>query len=95
MSRKYTAEFKREAVRMMTDGGLSVPAVSKKLGVTENQLYAWRKKARLEGEAAFPGSGHLTPLEEECRQLRAEVKRLEQEREILKKASAFFASQMK
>lgn len=95
MSMKYTPEFKREAVRMMTDQGLSVPDVSKRLGVTENQLYAWRKKARLEGSAAFPGSGHLTPIEEENRRLKAEVKRLEMERDILKKASAFFASQMK
>ena len=44
---------------------------------------------------AFPGSGHLTPLEEENRRLRAEVKRLEMERDILKKATAFFATQMK
>jgi transposase len=95
MSRKYTAEFKREAVRMMTEQGLSVPEVSKKLGVTENQLYAWRKKAQLEGDTAFPGSGRLTPLEEENRRLKAENKRLEMERDILKKASVFFASQMK
>jgi len=44
---------------------------------------------------AFPGSGHLTPVEEELRQLRADVKRLEMERDILKKATAFFATQMK
>lgn len=95
MSTKYTPEFKREAVRMMTEQELSVPEVSKRLGVTENQLYTWRKKARLQGAAAFPGSGHLTPVEEENRRLKAEIKRLEAERDILKKASAFFASQMK
>ena len=95
MSQKYTAEFKREAIRMMTEMGLSVPAVAEKLGVTASQLYAWRKKARLAGEDAFPGSGRLTPVEEENRRLKADVKRLEQERDILKKASAFFASQMK
>jgi transposase len=95
MSRKYTAEIKHEAVRMLTDGGLSVSDVAKKLGVTQNQLYAWRKKARLEGDAAFPGSGHLTPIEEENRRLKADVKRLEMERDILKKASTFFASQMR
>jgi transposase len=94
-TKRYTIEFKREAVRMMTELRMSVPEVSKKLGVTENQLYAWRKKFRLEGNAAFPGSGHLTPIEEENHKLRAEIKRLELERDILKKASAFFASQMK
>jgi transposase len=95
MSTKYTPEFKREAVRMMIDQGLSVPEVSERLGVTEDELYTWRKKARLEGSAAFPRSGHLTPIEEENRRLKAEIKRLEMERDILKKASAFFASQMK
>lgn len=92
---KYTPEFKREAVRMMIEDGLSVPEVSRKLGVRENQLYGWRKKFREQGAEAFPGSGRLSPLEEENRRLKAEVKRLEMERDILKKASAFFASQMK
>ena len=95
MATKYSPEFKREAIRMMTELGLSVPEVSKKIGVHESQLYDWRKKARLEGAAAFPGSGRLTPLEEDNRRLKAEVKRLEMERDILKKASAFFATQMK
>ena len=95
MATKYTAEFKREAVRMMTEQGLSVPEVSRKLGVTEGQLYAWRKQFREQGPEAFPGSGRLSPLEEENRRLQAMVKRLEMERDILKKASAFFASQMK
>lgn len=95
MATMYTPEFKREAIRMMTEQGLSVPEVAKKIGVNESQLYHWRKQARLDGTAAFPGSGRLTPLEEENRRLKAEVKRLEMERDILKKASAFFATQMK
>ena len=95
MATKYSPEFKREAIRMMTELGLSVPEVSKKIGVNESQLYDWRKKARLEGTAAFPGSGRLTPLEEENRRLKAEVKRLEMVCDILKKAGAFFATQMK
>jgi transposase len=68
----------------MTERGLSVPDVSKKLGVTENQLDGGRKKARLESEAALPGSGRLTPLEDENRRLKAEAKRRERERDILK-----------
>jgi transposase len=95
MAMKYTPEFKREAVRMMTELGLSVSEVSSKLGVTKSQLYDWRKVAKAQGQAAFPGSGHLTPIEEENRRLKAENKRLEMERDILKKATAFFASQMK
>ena len=49
-------------------------------------------RGELQGAGAFPGSGHLTPLEEENRTLRADVKRLEMERDILKKATAFFAA---
>jgi transposase len=80
---------------MMTEQGLSVLEVSNKIGVKDSQLYDCRKKARLERMAAFPGSGRLTPLEEENRRHKAEIKPLEMKREILKKASAFFATQMK
>ncbi len=95
MAMKYTAGFKREAVRMMTELGLGVTKVSKKLGVAQSQLYDWRKKARLAGMvAAIPGSGHLTPLEEEHCTLKAKIKRPEMEWDILKTASAIFARQM-
>jgi transposase len=55
-------------------------------------LHEWTKAHLQDGAAAFPGSGHQTPAEAELRQLRAEVKRLEMERDILKKATAFFAA---
>ena len=89
----YTAEFKLQAVRMITDQKLSVAEVARRLDVGENVLHAWKKAALKNGTNAFPASGSLTPLEEENRRLRAEVKRLEAERDILKKATAFFASQ--
>jgi transposase len=91
----YTPEFKLRAVTMITDQKLSVAEVARRLGVPENRLHEWKKALATKGIDAFPGSGHLTPLEEENRRLRAEVKRLEGERDILKKATAFFASQMK
>ena len=91
----YPPEFKVRAVAMMTDQGLSVAEVSRQLGVSESGLHEWKKAVRERGTAAFPGSGHQTPLEEENRRLRADVKRLEMERDILKKAAAFFATQMK
>ncbi len=96
MARKrktYTPEFKLQAVRMILEQKLSVAEVGRRLGVGENLLHAWKKAVLKDGAKAFPGSGHLTPLEEENRKLRAEVKRLETERDILKKATAFFASQ--
>lgn len=88
-------EFKLRAVAMMTDQGLSVAEVSRQLGVSESRLHEWKKAVREKGAAAFPGSGHQTPLEDENRRLRAEVKRLEMERDILKKGTAFFATQGK
>ena len=91
----YTAEFKLQAVKMITEQKLSVAEVARRLGVTENLLHAWKKAVLKKGSDAFPGSGHLTPVEEELRRLRAEVKRLEMERDILKKATAFFAAQTK
>jgi transposase len=89
----YTAEFKLAAVKMILEQKLSGAEVARRLGVGENLLHTWKKAVLAGGANAFPGSGHLTPLEEENRKLRAEVKRLEAERDILKKATAFFASQ--
>ena len=91
----YTSEFKLAAVKMITEQKLSVAEVARRLGVTENRLHDGKKALATKGADAFPGSGHLTPQEEEIRKLRADVKRLEAERDIRKKATAFFASQMK
>jgi transposase len=88
----YTPEFKLQAVKMVTDQRLSVAEVARRLGIPENRLHEWKKAVGAEGAAAFPGSGHLTPVEEELRRLRADVKRLEMERDIRKKATAFFAA---
>ena len=94
MARKfYAPEFKLQAVKMILDQKLSVAEVARRLGVGENLLHTWKKAVLAGGAKAFPGSGQLTPLEEENRKLRAEVKRLETERDILKKATAFFATQ--
>jgi len=89
----YTPEFKLAAVKMITEQKLSVAEVARRLGVTENLLHSWKKAVLKDGTDAFPGSGHLTPVEDELRRLRAEVKRLTAERDILKKATAFFATQ--
>jgi transposase len=94
MARKtYTREFKLQALRMMADQGLSVAEVARRLGVGENCLRSWKAAARAKGaEAAFPGQGCLSPADEELRRLRAEVHRLKAERDLLKKAAAYFAS---
>jgi transposase len=91
----YTAEFKLRAVRMITEQHLSVTEVARRLGVPAKRLHEWKKAVREHGAGAFPGAAHLTPQEDELRRLRAEVKRRQMERDILKQATAFFATQMK
>ena len=92
MARKtYTREFKLQALRMLTADGLSVAEVARRLGVGENCLRLWRAAAQQQGDAAFPGPGNLSAEQEELRRLRAEVHRLRAERDLLKKAAAYFA----
>ena len=89
----YTAEFKLQAVKMITDQKLSVAEAACRLGVGENLLRLWEQAFLDRGTDASPGHGRLSPADEEAHRLRAEVKRLEAERDILKKATAFFAAQ--
>ena len=95
MARKrmtYTAEFKLQAVRMVVDQHLSVAEVARRLDVGENLLRFWKKAFLERGPDAFPGHGHPSPADDELRRLRAEVVRLRAERDLLKKAAAYFAS---
>lgn len=88
----YTAEFKLAAVKMITEQKLSVAEAARRLDVGENLLRDWRKAFLARGNDAFPGHGNPTPAEDELRRLRAEVARLKAERDLLKKAAAYFAS---
>ena len=89
--RTYTREFKVEAVRRIAAEGKSLAEIARELGLGESLLRSWKTALASEGEQAFPGKGHLPAVEEELRRLRAENQRLRMEREILKKATAFFA----
>lgn len=89
--RRYSREFKIEAVRLNTEKGVTVAQVSRDLGISPHLLCRWKKEFRDDGGQAFPGKGHLKPEEEELRRLRREIDTLRQERDILKKAAAFFA----
>ena len=88
----YTAEFKLSAVKMLTDQRLSVADVARRLDVGENLLREWRKAVLARGDASFPGHGTPAPADDEVRRLRAENARLRAERDLLKKAAAYFAS---
>ena len=89
--RTFTAEFKAEAVRRVTEGGKSLAEVARELDLGESLLRSWKQALATQGAQAFPGKGSLPPAEEDLRRLRAENQRLRAEREILKKATAFFA----
>ena len=88
----YTAEFKLAAVKMITEQKLSVAEAARRLDISETLLRNWRKAYLTQGNDAFPGQGNLPPVEDELRRLRAEVTRLKAERDLLKKAAAYFAS---
>jgi transposase len=90
--RKFTAEFKADAVRLCSSGSRTVAQVATDLDLTETALREWVKRAAV--DAGEGPAGALTTAErDELGELRRRVKRLEMEREILKKAAAFFAKE--
>lgn len=93
--RKFSAEFKREAVRLaeQTDGAIT--QVARELGIRVNQIYKWRRQILEKQDDAFPGSGRRPAKEDELVRLKREVERLRMENEILKKAKAYFAREPK
>ncbi len=91
--KKYTPEFKMDAVRLVTEQGYKTTEAARNLGIHPGVLNRWKKEMALEGGNAFPGKGRLTPEKEELQRLRKENQRLRMERDILKKATAFFAKE--
>jgi len=91
--RKHSAEFKREAVRMTLEPGRTVSEVAANLGIAPGLLQRWRSKLKAEGADAFPGAGRTKASDEELARLRKELARTQQERDILKKALAYFAKE--
>jgi transposase-like protein len=90
--RQFTAEFKADAVKLVRAGGRSIGQVAKDLDLTETALREWVRRSEIEDGDGPPGA--LTQAErEELVKLRRENKRLQMEREILKKAAAFFAKE--
>jgi transposase-like protein len=94
MPRKlYTREFKIRAVALLENGKKSVSQLAKELNIPENNLYSWRIKFKENKEHAFINEPQENELTLELRRLRSENARLKEEREILKKAAAWFAKE--
>jgi len=91
--KKYTKEFKLDAVRLVTEQGYKCAEAARNLGLSANMLNRWVQQYRADENDAFRGNGHVTAEQEELRRLREENRRLKEEREILKKAAAFFAKE--
>ena len=90
--RNYTREFKIEAVRLVTEDGLGIREAAESLGISANSLRDWKKQLMKEADEAFPGKGKVSSHDEQVRRLKEENRRLRMERDILKKATAFFAN---
>ena len=90
--RKHSKEFKEEAVKLVTEQGYQLSEAARNLGIHPNVLGRWKQELEVkEGDDANPGG--LTTMKSELNRLRKENKRLQMEREILKKAAAFFAKE--
>ena len=92
---KYSKEYKLDAVSLVTDQGYSRAEAARSLGINANMLCRWVQEEKAGAGQAFRGNGKLTVEQEEIRRLKAENKRLKSEKEILKKATVFFAAETK
>jgi transposase len=91
--KQFSKQFKVDAVKLVTEQGYEVSEAARNLGIQHSSLRRWKAQLESNGNQAFPGKGNLSPENEELHRLRKEVKKLRMEREILKKAAAFFAKE--
>jgi transposase len=91
--KRYSAEFKREALRRANEPGVTDVLVAEELGINARQLRRWRDAVKRNGEDAFPGQG--TSRDEEITRLKRKLAKIEQERDFLKEAAAYFAKESK
>ena len=89
--RKFDAQFKQDALRLIQESNRSISDIARELAVRPELLYRWKSEFATDPENAFPGKGHNKPDQDQVRQLEQELARVRQERDILKKALAFFS----
>ncbi len=91
--KRYSAEFKLQAIRRANEEGVTDVLVAEELGINARQLRRWRDAAKRDGEKAFPGQGHAR--DQELMQLKRKLAKVEQERDFLREAAAYFAKESK
>jgi len=91
--KKYSKEFKLDAISLVLEQGYSRAEAARSLGINANMLCRWIKESETDDGTAFRGNGKLTAEQTEIRKLRDEVRRLKMEKDILKKATVFFAKE--
>ena len=91
--RRFSREYKQEAVALVTQRGVTMAQAARDLGLSVNVLRRWVQEFRADPQHAFPGEGQQKPDQAELTRLRQEVAKLRMERDILKKAAAYFAKE--
>jgi transposase len=89
--RRYSPEYKQEAVLLVQQSDLPVAEIARNLGINENMLRRWVKQAAESGKRAFPGHGN--PRDEEIAKLQKELRQVKKERDFLREAATFFAKE--
>ena len=93
--KRYDLAFKLEATRLVVEEGRKVSEVERNLDISRGSLSRWVRENKADPEDAFPGKGSLKAKDEEIRRLRVELKNTKEERDIIKKALAYFAEDQK
>jgi transposase len=91
--RQFSREFKLEAVKLVAERGVSISQAARDLDLGETVLRRWVRELTMDPQQAFPGNGVMKPEQAEIERLRKEVSKLKMERDILKKAAAYFAKE--
>ncbi len=90
----FTPDFKREAVQLLESGSRPASQIARELGIKRNQLYKWQSELKTRGAVAFPGSGMRRKASDDVSRLKQDLARMREERDILKKAAAYFAKEL-
>jgi len=91
---RFTKEFKLEAVQLLKQSGRPAAEIARELGIPRNRLYKWAAELDTQGAGAFPGSDRQANAADELTRLKRELARVTEERDILKKAAAYFAKDL-